>query len=182
MRDDRVLIICVCAIICMVVISAAAIIITDNQKEAANQTQNTTTVQQTNDSGSNQASSGSNSASSGSQATQATTTNSFPSVKSATFYSDGNPNTGESATINVGSEHAGETIYVAIWYYRDGSPMNNPSSQALTVGQDGTVSHTDYTAMPKYPDEAEVEISDGNTVDTKTFSLGKYKGSQTKYA
>lgn len=181
MRDDRILIICICIIICVVVIAASAIIITDNQKDAENQAQNTTTVQQTNNTGNNQASSGSNSASSSSQATQ-TTTNNLPSVKSATFYSDGNPNTGESATINVGSENAGKTINIAVYYYRDGNPMNTPSTQAVTVGQDGSVSYTDYTAMPKYPDMAEIDITYNGNTESKTFSLGKYKGSQTKYA
>lgn len=179
MRDDRILIICICIIICVVVIATSAIIITDNQKDAENQVQNTTTVQQTNNTGNNQASSGSNSASSSSQAT---TTSNLPSVKSATFYSDGNPNTGESATINVGSENAGKTINIAVYYYRDGNPMNTPSTQAVTVGQDGSVSYTDYTAMPKYPDMAEIDITYNGNTESKTFSLGKYKGSQTKYA
>lgn len=183
MRDNSVLIICVCIIICTVIIAATAIIVLDNHDENNNTNQNTTQATVTNNNSS--LNSGDTSASSSSSSsTQSTSSSSgigpgYPS--SVTFYSDGNPNTGETATLNFGTNAAGKTIKVRIFYSRDDQSLNDGYEfQTVTIGQDGTVKITDNTPMPKYPDVAEIQIEpgDGNRLSSY-YDLGTYSGSQT---
>lgn len=100
-------------------------------------------------------------------------------IKSVTFYSDGNPNTGEVATINFGSQHAGKTVEVSTVYYRDGVAFNNQEFATVTIADDGTVKITDTTSMRKYPDKCVINVRYESLTFTKTASLGKYTGSQT---
>ena len=175
MRDNSVLIICICIIICTVIIAATAIIVLDNHDENNNTNQNTTQATVTNNNNS--------SSSSSSSSTQSTSSSDigpgYPS--SVTFYSDGNPNTGETATLNFGTNAAGKTIKVRIFYYRDSEKLSgNYEFQTVTIGQDGTVKITDNTPMSKYPDTAEIQIDpgDGNRLSSN-YDLGTYSGSQT---
>lgn len=182
MRDNSVLIICICIIICTVIIAATAIIVLDNHDENNNTNQNTTQATVTNNNSSSN--SGGNSASSSSSSSTQSASSSdigpgYPS--SVTFYSDGNPNTGETATLNFGTNAAGKTIKVRIFYYRDSEKLSgNYEFQTVTIGQDGTVKITDNTPMSKYPDTAEIQIEpgDGNRLSSN-YDLGTYSGSQT---
>jgi hypothetical protein len=101
-------------------------------------------------------------------------------VNTATFYLDGNPNTGIKTTINVGREHAGETMGVMTTFSRDGVNMNNPSEYGQCVVDDeGDIVFTDYTPIPKYPDYCLIEITYNNHIFKWECDMGKYKGYQT---
>ena len=101
-------------------------------------------------------------------------------VNSVTFYSDGNPNTGETATINVGSEFSGEQIGVMTFYSRDGVSQNSPTSYEMhTVDADGNVVITDYTPMPRYPGHCLIKIKYNDVIYQYECDIGTYKGTQT---
>ena len=101
-------------------------------------------------------------------------------VNSVTFYSDGNPNTGETATINVGPEFSGEQIGVMTLYSRDGVRQNYPSDYEMhTVSADGDVVITDYTAMPRYPGHCIIKIKYNGNIYQYECDIGTYKGTQT---
>lgn len=100
-------------------------------------------------------------------------------VNQVTFYSDGNPNTGESATINVGKEHFNEDMEVKTTYSRDGVNFNNPDYEYRTVDADGNISITDYTPMNKYPDYCLISIRYNDKVYQFECDIGKYKGTQS---
>lgn len=101
-------------------------------------------------------------------------------VNTATFYLDGNPNTGIKTTINVGREHTGDTMGVMTTFSRDGVNMNNPSEYSQCVVDDeGDIVFTDYTPIPKYPDYCLIEITYDNQIFKWECDMGKYKGYQT---
>lgn len=101
-------------------------------------------------------------------------------VNTATFYSDGNPNTGETVTINVGKEHAGEQVETMTQYSRGGSSLNNPSGyEKHVVDSQGEIILTDYTPMPRYPDYCRITIRYNNRVSIYGCDIGTYKGTQT---
>lgn len=101
-------------------------------------------------------------------------------VNSVTFYSDGNPNTGETATINVGPEFSGEQIGVMTLYSRDGVRQNSPTSYEIhTVSVDGNVVITDYTPMPRYPGHCLIKIKYNDVIYQYECDIGTYKGTQT---
>lgn len=100
-------------------------------------------------------------------------------VNQVTFYSDGNPNTGESATINVGKEHFNEDMEVKTTYSRDGVNFNNPDYEYRTVDADGNISITDYTPMNKYPDYCLISIRYNDKVYQFECDIGKYNGTQS---
>ena len=101
-------------------------------------------------------------------------------VNTATFYLDGNPDTGVTATINVGKEFTNENIEVMTTYYRDGVNINSPSYyENHKVDDEGNFIITDYTPMPKYPDKCLIELKYNNQTFKFECDMGKYKGSQT---
>ncbi|MBR0472842.1 MAG: zinc ribbon domain-containing protein [Methanosphaera sp.] len=101
-------------------------------------------------------------------------------VSSASFYLDGNPNTGIPATITVGKEHAGENMEVITTYSRDGTNLNSPSGyENHVVDEDGNIKITEYAPIPKYPDYCKIEIRYKNNVYQYGCDMGKHKGSQT---
>ena len=101
-------------------------------------------------------------------------------VNNATFYLDGNPNTGITATINVGKEFTGENVEIMTTYSRDGSNLNNPSNyENHEVDTDGNIVITEYAPIPKYPDYCIIEIRHNNKLSKFGCNMGKYKGSQT---
>lgn len=102
-------------------------------------------------------------------------------IEYVTFYSDGNPNTGESATINVGAQHQGEVIQVSTAYSRDGRSLNTPVYENKTVDSEGNVEIYAPESMRYYPDYCVVNIRNDYTSFTGNCSLGKYTGYQTVY-
>lgn len=175
MRENRLLIILITVILAVVIIACTAVLIThdnisnDNQVAQANNTSNTQNTESSSDSSSDNAQS------------SATTSSSSSStdIYSVTFYSDGNPNTGETATIYLGTQNAGKTVQVSTTYYRDGHKFNDGEFATVTVDNSGNIKITDTTPMNKYPDECVIVVDDGSTSVTKTATLGTYKGSQT---
>ena len=114
------------------------------------------------------------------QNSAAPTTNRGLTVNTVSYYQDGNPNTGLTATINVGKEHTGENIDIKMTYSRDGSNLNNPSSfEKYNVDNDGNVIVTEYSAIPRYPDYCLIEIRYNNNDYKFGVEMGKYKGTQT---
>ncbi|WP_455645867.1 hypothetical protein [Methanosphaera sp.] len=177
MKNKSLIIICITVILCAAIISATAIMITNNNQNNANTNQENSVSSNTSNS---EGSTGSSSSSSSSESTSTSQTTTAFRIKSATFYSDGNPNTGEKATINVGSEHAGETIDVMTYYYRGNSRLNYPSGYTtLVVNSNGEVSLTDTTPMPKYPSKCHIDIMYRGSTYTADASIGTYKGTQT---
>ncbi len=121
-----------------------------------------------------------NTGSSDNQNSAAPTASKGLTVNTASFYLDGNPNTGITATINVGKEHTGENIDIMTTYSRDGSKLNNPSSFEIhQVDSDGNVVITEYGAIPRYPDYCLIEIRYDNKNYKFGSDMGKYKGTQT---
>lgn len=101
-------------------------------------------------------------------------------VNTASFYLDGNPNTGITTTIHVGKDHAGETMGVMTTFSRDGVNINNPSEyEQCVVDDEGDIVFTDYTPIPRYPDYCLIDISYKNDKYQFGCDMGKYKGSQT---
>lgn len=101
-------------------------------------------------------------------------------VNSATFYLDGNPNTGITTTIHVGKEHAGETMGVSTTFSRNGDNINNPTEyEQCVVDEDGDIVFTDYTPIPRYPDYCVIELTYGNSRYQFGCYMEKRKGTQT---
>lgn len=101
-------------------------------------------------------------------------------VNTATFYLDGNPNTGITATINVGKEYTGENMEILTTYSRDGYNLNNPSTyENHKVDDEGNIVITVYDPIPKYPDYCNIKIKYNNQLYQFGCDMGKYKGSQT---
>ena len=101
-------------------------------------------------------------------------------IKNVTFYSDGNPNTGEVATINFGSENAGKSVEVKTTYHRDNAVLSGPVSfESFVISSDGTVTITDYTPMPRYPDKCHIEVKCNGSSFSSDCNIGTYKGTQT---
>lgn len=100
------------------------------------------------------------------------------SLKSIVFYSDGNPNTGESATYYFGTENSGKTVDVMIKYYSNGNSLNNPSYNSVLIGSDGTVSFNDDTPMEEYPDSASIYYRYNGKEYINNVNLQEYAGTQ----
>ncbi len=101
-------------------------------------------------------------------------------VNTATFYLDGNPNTGITTTIHVGKEHSGESMGVMTTFSRDGANINNPTEyESCVVDEEGDIVFTDYTPIPRYPDYCIIDIDYNNQRFQFGCQMGKYKGSQT---
>lgn len=102
-------------------------------------------------------------------------------VNTASFYLDGNPNTGVTTTLNVGKEHSGETVGVMTTFSRDGVNMNNPTEyESCVVDEEGDIVFTDYTPIPKYPDYCIIGISYNNQRFEFGCDMEKHKGTQTQ--
>ena len=85
------------------------------------------------------------------------------------------------AKIYVGSEHAGERVYVQIFYSRDGSSLNNGNMVPVTVDSSGYVSVASADAYHYYPDHATIKLYDANKnlKDQKDVYLSPSSGTQT---
>lgn len=171
MRENNLIIICFTVIICVLLIAGTFIIInTDNDnynnpgiidKILGHANQNGNDANQNSASDSN--------------------SNPIEKINWATFYADGNPNTGEQVTVNVGSQHAGKTLSLSMDYYRDGVTLINEPAKSYTVNGEGNVYIPDTASMARYPDKCVITVTcDGQTI-TATGYLEKRKGSQTVY-
>ena len=158
MEEKNVIIICITAILCLLIISGTFIYLNLNN--------NGNSFININNEGNSQG----NNIKSSDEIT----------VNSVTFYSDGNPNTRETATVNVGKEHAGKTINVLTLYSRDNVQQSDMSVETpLTVDSDGNVVITDYTPMPKYPDYCYIQITYNGHIYQYECDIATHKGTQT---
>ena len=86
------------------------------------------------------------------------------------------------ASIDVGSEYAGEKVTVQIFYSRDGSTLNNGNMVPVTVDSSGTIEVSSADAYRYFPDYAEINLFDESgdkLLDTKSVSLSPEAGTQT---
>ena len=112
------------------------------------------------------------------QTTQAT---SAMSILGGSFSTGGGLSDKTYASINVGSEHAGENVNIQIFYSRDGSDLNNGNMVPKTVNSEGYIDVASAEAYKYYPDFAEINLYDasGNLLDTQSVSLNPESGTQT---
>ena len=84
-------------------------------------------------------------------------------------------------TVNVGSEHAGETVGISVLYSRDGSNLNEGNIVTKTVGSDGTVKVASAYGFDYYPDYAIITLyySDGSVACTQEVSMNPTSGTQS---
>ena len=84
------------------------------------------------------------------------------------------------AKIYLGIDHAGETVGIKIFYFRDGSSLNQGNYVEATIKPDGYVSIASADAYSKYPDFARVEVYDasGNLISTQGIHLNPTSGTQ----
>ncbi len=184
-KNNNVLIIAVTVIIIALILAGTFLFMTDSiSLPFGNNENQVVNITQSDDSGSN---SDSNQAAKSSETTKSSQSTDSDNVvynalkvNTATFYLDGNPNTGITTTINVGKEHTGESMGVMTTFSRDGSNMNSPSSyEYCIVNDEGNIVFTDYTPIPKYPDYCVIGISYNNQAYRYACDMGKHKGSQT---
>lgn len=85
------------------------------------------------------------------------------------------------AQIYVGTEHAGESVIVQIYYSRDGNTLNNGNMVPANVHSDGYLYITSADAYKYYPDHATINLydSDSNLMDTQSVNLSPSSGTQT---
>lgn len=85
------------------------------------------------------------------------------------------------ATIDVGTQHAGEDVIVQIFYSRDGNALNHGNMVPATVHSDGCLEIASADAYHYYPDYATINIYDTNSnlLTTKSVSLSPQAGTQT---
>lgn len=85
------------------------------------------------------------------------------------------------AAINVGKEHAGESVTVQIWYSRNGNTLNHGNMVPAHVHDDGYLYITSADAYLYYPDYATINLYDSNNnkIDSQSVSLSPTSGTQT---
>lgn len=85
------------------------------------------------------------------------------------------------ARINVGTQNAGKSLIVQIWYSRNGNTLNNGNMVPATVHSDGYLELTSADAYLYYPDHATINIYDTNSnlLTTQSVSLSPTSGTQT---
>ena len=115
------------------------------------------------------------------QSSQATPDVEEMSILGGSFSTGGELEDKTYASINVGSEHAGEKVTVQIFYSRDGSSLNNGNMVPVTVSSEGYVDVASADAYKYFPDHAEINLFDdsGNLLDTQSVDLSPQAGTQT---
>ena len=86
------------------------------------------------------------------------------------------------ASINVGSQHAGENVEIQIFYSRDGNTLNNGNMVPKTVDSEGYIEVSSADSYKYFPDFAEINIYDSsgsNLLATKSVSLNPESGTQS---
>lgn len=83
-------------------------------------------------------------------------------------------------SVNVGSEHAGESAKISVLYSRGDHNLNTAKIVSKTVSGDGYITVNSAEAFEEYPDQAIITIYDSNGIelDTRTVSLVTDSGSQ----
>lgn len=122
------------------------------------------------------------SSSSSSQVAQSTPKTTSMSILGGSFTTGDELEDKTYASINLGSEHAGETVVVQIFYSRDGNTLNNGNMVPVTVKSNGYVELSSADAYKFFPDFAEINVFDesgNNLLDTKSVSLNPEAGTQT---
>ena len=84
-------------------------------------------------------------------------------------------------TVNVGSEHAGETVGISVLYSRDGSNLNGANIVYKTVASDGTIEVASSYGFDYYPDFAIITLyySDGSVACSQEVSMNPSSGTQS---
>ena len=102
-------------------------------------------------------------------------------IISGSFYTGSEEEDKTYATIYVGSEHAGETVVVQIFYSRDGSSLNTGNYVPVTVDSSGYIKVASADAYHYYPDHATIKLYDANRnlKDVKEVILSPTSGTQT---
>ena len=168
MRENNLIIICVTTIICISLIAGTFIMLKSNNNADSYDLsiiENIINPLQAN----------------ANNSTTSDNSNKVDKINWATFYADGNPNTGEEVTVNVGPEHAGKTIQLSMNYYRDGYTLIEEAPKNYTVNSEGNVYIPDTAAMARYPDKCMLTVTCDGFTTTATCYLEKRKGSQTVY-
>ena len=85
------------------------------------------------------------------------------------------------AAVQIGQEHAGETIKITAIYSRNGHNLNDGNILTKTVASDGFVQFNSAEAFNQYPDHATVKLYnvDGTLADTKDVELNPTSGTQS---
>lgn len=84
------------------------------------------------------------------------------------------------AQIYVGTQNAGKSVIVQIFYSRDGNALNNGNMVPASVHSDGYLYITSADAYHYYPDYATINLYDSNSnlLDTQSVSLSPTSGTQ----
>ena len=85
------------------------------------------------------------------------------------------------ASVDVGSQYAGDDIIIQIWYSRDGSTLNNGNMVPITVTSEGYANVRSADAYSYFPDNAKINIYDSNEklLASQEVSLSPESGIQT---
>ena len=119
--------------------------------------------------------------------TQSTNTASTSSANTGLTILGGSFSTGSAlsdktyCTVNVGSEHAGETVGISVLYSRDGSNLNGANIVYKTVASDGTIEVASAYGFDYYPDFAVITLyySDGSVACSQEVSMNPSSGTQS---
>ena len=124
---------------------------------------------------------GTSSSTGSSQATQSSAPTTPMSILGGSFSTGSGSSDKTYAKINVGSEHAGESVIIQIYYSRDGSTLNNGNMVPKTVTSDGYIEVASAEPYSKYPDFAEINLYDSsnNLMDSVTVNLSPESGTQS---
>ncbi|MDO5825842.1 MAG: hypothetical protein Q4Q22_05640 [Methanosphaera sp.] len=175
MRENNLIIICLTVILCLLIVAGTFIIINSNNADSNNPGIIDNVINSVNPSDN----SANENTAKGS--TSSGESNPLEKINWATFYADGNPNTGEEVTVNVGSQHAGKTVSLSMNYYRDGNTLIEEPAKTYVVNGEGNVYIPDTTSMARYPDKCTITVTCEGHSTTATCNLEKRKGSQTIY-
>lgn len=176
MRENNLIIICATIIICIALIAGTFIVLSTNNNNANSNSPGII------DNMLGSVSSDDNSANENTANPDSGSGNDYvDKINWATFYADGNPNTGEAVTVNVGSQHAGKSISLSMDYYRDGYRLISEPYKSYTVDNEGNIYVPDTASMAKYPDKCTLSVSYAGHTTSATCNLEKRKGSQTAY-
>lgn len=117
-----------------------------------------------------------------SQASQATPKTQSMSILGGSFSTGSELEDKTYATIDVGSQHAGERVILQIFYSRDGSTLNNGNMVPVTVDSSGHLDVSSADSYKYFPDHADINLYDesGNKLlDSRSVNLSPEAGTQT---
>ena len=102
-------------------------------------------------------------------------------IQGGAFSTDGGLEDLTYASVDVGSQYAGDEVIIQIWYSRDGSILNNGNMVPITVTSDGFVNVRSADAYSLFPDNAKINIYDtnNNLLASKEVLLSAGSGIQT---